>query len=55
MALKQFDSMTSPSEHRTVQAHIFAYVQDTGWRCARRSEVEKQRSVGLSKVQAVLE
>ena len=36
--------MTSPSEHKTVQARILAYAQEIGWRYVSRAEAEARRS-----------
>ena len=35
--------MTSPSEHKTVQARILAYAQEIGWRYVPRAEAEARR------------
>ena len=35
--------MTTPSEHKTVQARILAYAREIGWRYVSRAEAEKRR------------
>src|SRR3990167_10492837 len=35
--------MSTPSEHKTVQARILAYAQEIGWRYVSRVEAEKRR------------
>lgn len=35
--------MNKPSEQKTVQARIFAYVQEIGWSLVSRDEAEKRR------------
>src|SRR4030066_87900 len=35
--------MTTPSEHKTVQARILAYAQEIGWRFVPRAEAEMRR------------
>ena len=38
--------MTSPSEHKTVQARILAYAQEIGWRYVPRVDAEARRGFG---------
>jgi type I restriction enzyme R subunit len=35
--------MTTPGEHKTVQARILAYAQEIGWRYVPRAEAEARR------------
>ena len=35
--------MSTPSEHKTVQARILAYAQEIGWRYVPRAEAEARR------------
>src|SRR6202035_3403173 len=39
----QISSMSSPSEHKTVQARILKYAQDIGWNFVTRAEAETRR------------
>ena len=36
-------SASAPSEHKTVQARILAYVQEIGWRYVSRTDAEERR------------
>jgi type I restriction enzyme R subunit len=35
--------MSAPSDHKTVQARILAYVEDIGWTYVSRDEAEQRR------------
>jgi type I restriction enzyme R subunit len=43
--------MSTPTEHKTVQARILAYAEAIGWTFVSQKEAEKRRGIGDSKLE----